>query len=99
MADNSLQSLEELTPTPETSSTNTLGGTPENGFLQDTLSSPPSPRVESENAPLASNIFLDTSTVEHKEESDKDERSKFVSRYIRRFIIASFITVINVILI
>ncbi|MDR2415738.1 MAG: hypothetical protein LBD75_03930 [Candidatus Peribacteria bacterium] len=101
MADNSLQSLEELTSTPaDTSSTTTLAGsTPENESLQDTLSPTPSLGEEKEKASVSPNIFLDTTTVESKEESDKDEKNKFVSRYIRRFIVASFITVINIILI
>jgi hypothetical protein len=105
MADNSLPSLEELTPAPETLSENTFAEStpeqtiPDNGLLKDTVSPTPSLGEGTENVSLSPNIFLDTSAVEHKEESDNDEKSKFVSRYIRRFIVASFVTVINVILI
>ncbi|MDR2189668.1 MAG: hypothetical protein LBP53_00235 [Candidatus Peribacteria bacterium] len=51
------------------------------------------------NTPLSPNIFMDNSTPEPSPESDKDDKQKFVSKYIRRFTFASIITVINIVLI
>jgi hypothetical protein len=102
MADNSPQSLDELTPAPEVPSTNIFAeNTPENGLLQMQDTTPPTPSLGegNEDTSISSNIFLDNAVVETKEETDQEEKSKFVSRYIRRFIIASLCTIINIVLI
>jgi fructose-1,6-bisphosphatase len=46
----------------------------------------------------SSNIFLENSGAESKEDVEK-EKENFVSSYIRRFIAASVLTIINILLI
>jgi hypothetical protein len=102
--ENLLQNSPSLTPESETSS-NPESSTPFGNSLpnisdlSDTTTPTPLQLADlGNNEKSTSNIFLENTPIESKESEGK-EKENFVSSYIRRFITASVITIINILLI